>query len=783
MVGFIDRTERTYDGDDAMNNTLTLRNNLLRGRGGRRALAFVLTMPLLTAGLALAGTTGDVEPNQAVDLRDLLQIRNALGQTGAPGFIGADVDNNGLINSVDMVLWRQNFPFVGTPLSPFLRVVSPADGSLTGDRRPTIVIDYSPTTLNVDPDSIVLLVDGVDRTADAFTSFRSAVLALDADLGDGLHSVEVTLDDEQGVAAMARSDFEIVSLRLDPKVTPLTGPAPLDVRFIPDVIWADIPPAWYRWDWEDDGVYNVVDARPDARVNTFFEEGVHTVRFQVQQSDGTLTDTTVDIAVTERFASVSPANGRVPLTVFLHGIAADLDDPIVLYEWDFDFDGVFAADYSSTVDSNVTRIYPSAGVFRPVFRATHDSGAMVKYPIIQDELQVTALGEPTASASAAQGAGALTVNFSGTGIDDGSIALYEWDFENDGVWDVSSSISGQASHVYPTAGEKVAAFRVTDNNGNTSIDHVRVETVAPAFLEVLDDTIFPDLDEMVTVRTTTTIESTVWMYVRDADGYIVRTLVDHEIRPAGVYDDAWDGLDFRYEPAHPGAYFVVLQYSYPGRTDTLDASETTGNNHYFAARVPPIVTTLDPLENEPLPMGFRIPSASRTSLYILPGGTNRTNTVFDNLALGAGDYTYFWNGVTSEGGFASKGTYLWSVNGWTLPDNAIVVRSQPELADVMTTPTRLSPTDRPLGSAMAEVSFRVNEPSAVFAEIIAMENLRSLRVIRLSDLPAGSNTLVWDGKAADGTYVSPGFYRIVMIAADDNGNLSIARDAIMEIRY
>lgn len=759
------------------------RNDGHLGRAGgaaRTAAAYVL---LAAASWARAGTLGDVEPNGVVDLRDLLRIRNAVGQAGAPGFIPEDLSNDGLVGGADILIWRANFPQVGTVLAPYLAIFTPADGSLIGDRRPTIVVDYSPTSLNVNPATFHMVVDGVDRSADAITSYRSAVLSLEDRLSDGPHFVEASIQDTQGTTASARSDYTVTALTLQPTASPVSGPAPLEVSFRPDVIWSEVPPAFYRWDYDNNGVFEIDDPRPDLRVNTFFEEGLHTVRFQVQLSNGTVQTTTLQIAVTESFASVSPSNGTAPLTVFLHGIAADLADPIVKYEWDFDYNGVFGADFTSTVSPNTAHIYPTAGVYRPRFRATHQSNAVIEHPIVQQELQVTGGGTPTAIASAAQGPNALTVNFAGAGSDDGAIVLYEWDFENDGVFDFSSPTTGVTSHAYPTAGAKIAAFRVRDNDGRTSMDRVRIDTFAPAALEVLDDTVIPSADEEVPIRTTTTIESTVWLYVRDSVGRILRTLVDHEVRPAGTYDDFWDGRDFRFEPAHPGAYYVVLQYSYPGRTDTLDLTDTTGDAHYFANKPPPVVASLDPLSNEPLPMVFDIPSASRASLYVLPGGTNRTNTVFDNLALGAGRYTYYWSGVDSEGTFAPASTYLWTVNGWTLAENAVVVRGQPAIENVVVTPTQLSPTDRPLGSAISDVAFDLVEPSSVFVKIINMDNQNTLRSIVLPDLGSGANGFLWDGKTETGEYASPGFYRVLMTAVDEYGNLSIERDAVMEIRY
>lgn len=68
-----------------------------------------------------------------------------------------------------------------------------------------------------------------------------------------------------------------------------------------------------------------------------------------------------------------------------------------------------------------------------------------------------------------------TVYLNGTGSDiDGTIILYEWDFDGDGTYDGSSITSGFATHVYNTEGLYVAMLRVTDNDGLTDKDTVAI---------------------------------------------------------------------------------------------------------------------------------------------------------------------------------------------------------------------------------------------------------------------------------------------------------------------
>ncbi|HJL53010.1 MAG TPA: PQQ-binding-like beta-propeller repeat protein, partial [Arenicellales bacterium] len=78
----------------------------------------------------------------------------------------------------------------------------------------------------------------------------------------------------------------------------------------------------------------------------------------------------------------------------------------------------------------------------------------------------------------------------GTAVDaDGTIALYEWDFDGDGVFDYSAS-DGVASHVYDAAGSYMAILRVTDNDGATGFDETVVTVSESSSLTFLDNPLF-----------------------------------------------------------------------------------------------------------------------------------------------------------------------------------------------------------------------------------------------------------------------------------------------------
>ncbi len=86
----------------------------------------------------------------------------------------------------------------------------------------------------------------------------------------------------------------------------------------------------------------------------------------------------------------------------------------------------------------------------------------------------------SASASPTSGIAPLGVAFTGTGTDaNGTIVKYEWDFDGNGTYDWSSTISGNTTHTYSVAGTYNAKLRVTDNDNLIGTDSVTI-TVSPA---------------------------------------------------------------------------------------------------------------------------------------------------------------------------------------------------------------------------------------------------------------------------------------------------------------
>ncbi|MEM3342324.1 MAG: PKD domain-containing protein, partial [Thermoplasmata archaeon] len=152
-------------------------------------------------------------------------------------------------------------------------------------------------------------------------------------------------------------------------------------------------------------------------------------------------------------------------TVYFNGIGSDPDGYIVLYEWDFNGDGVW--DYTSPSTGAASWTYTAGGVYTAVLRVTDNYGAKATSTCTITVLVITNRPPVANAGPDINGVANSSVFLNGT---DGYIVLYEWDFEDDGVYDYASASSGQVNHTYTLPGTYLARLRVKDNNGSYATD-------------------------------------------------------------------------------------------------------------------------------------------------------------------------------------------------------------------------------------------------------------------------------------------------------------------------
>jgi len=196
-----------------------------------------------------------------------------------------------------------------------------------------------------------------------------------------------------------------------------------------------------------------------------------------------------------------PYTGTVGIPVQFDGSGSiDPDGDIVLYEWDFDSDGVF--DFSSATSPTATHTYPSAGTYTVTLRVIDDGGET-------DTATTTAsIGvaniPPIADANGpyvADEGDTVTLDASGSyDPDDGDeIVSYEWDLDNDGEYDDATGIT--FSKLYEDDGVYTVGLRVTDTNGesSTATAKVTINNVAPSVGPIsIDPEALVEVDTFIT---------------------------------------------------------------------------------------------------------------------------------------------------------------------------------------------------------------------------------------------------------------------------------------------
>jgi large repetitive protein len=198
-------------------------------------------------------------------------------------------------------------------------------------------------------------------------------------------------------------------------------------------------------------------------------------------------------------------------------------------EWDFDNDGL----YDDATGDKPTRMFFLAGTYTIGLLVTDNEGGtdtMSKNVTVSTAPNAPPVAAfhfaPTAPKTHQQ------VTFTSDATDDGSVALEEWDFENDGTYDTAGS---EAQHSYPTAGSYTAKLRVTDDQGVKSSATKTVNVTEPPNDPPTPAFGFspssPQANALVTFTSTSTddgaIASTEWDFTDDGTFDASGTSVQH----------------------------------------------------------------------------------------------------------------------------------------------------------------------------------------------------------------------------------------------------------------
>jgi PKD repeat protein len=835
------------------------------------------------------------------------------------------------------------FAILPETVPPTIKITYPGDGVFLNSTSPNITITFSDNQSGIDPNSFHAELNGQNVTASFNVNQTGASYQIPAvsPLPVGGNLLTASIADRVGNVADAKSSFTVGILRAIPSATPTSGPAPLAVHFTTDGIDPGGTIVIFRWDFDGNGTWDTYDTVAQDYNRTYSQPGVYNAILYVQSSTGKTATATIAITVLNNppvaNADVGPSNGQVPLTVTFTGSGTDTDGSIVLYEWDFDGDGIY--DYSSNTSGNTTHTYTTEGVYNAVFRVTDNNGLTTIAHVVTTVVRAGPPGSPSAKASASPitGNAPLNVSFSGSATDpDNNIVLYEWDFDGDGTFDWSSPSPATASFTYTQAGTHVASLRVTDETGLTGIDQILItvniqtgltigkdtigfidvgeisasassqysatyppsraidgnsstywysSSAKPVYFEVMfsrlrrvtgftvdwystsykisrgrvelydqldnllysveidlvgdpsqvslppvdnvkrlrlvgitsttyiriyefqvDSTIMPEAEREpigTNVNSTITADTPVTILILDANGNVVRTLLNNDLRTSGAYSDYWDCRDDNGIVVTDGVYYAVMQYIVDGQVKTLDLTGTTGGTRYdfpigtgCNTRSGNWTQTFNPFNDQQVGFQFTLCSAQEVTLFIGPLYTGvdqtRIRTILNRQVFPAGTHTVYWDGLDDNGNVATAPAGDSLITGawrYSLANNAMVMTGgRPEISNIAATPNYYSPfSEKCDNSGRGEgvvINYTLSESvDKVELRVYSVENSSLLRIITVGGASAGDNSIFWDGKNSAGEYVAIGDYRIGITASDQQNNVSLFRYALVRIDY
>jgi len=241
----------------------------------------------------------------------------------------------------------------------------------------------------------------------------------------------------------------------------------------------------YEWDCEGDGIYEFSSFNANDVTCTYSATGTYTLQLQVTDDDG-LIDTDTAVVTLANILPVADAGGPYTGTeaspVALDGTGSgDADGVIVQYSWDCTSDGLPNA--ILPVPNGAACTYVSGGTYTVTLTVTDDDGATDT-----DTATVVIVSSPPVASAGGPYTGdegsLILLDGSGSSDAGGSIVLYEWDCNSDGIYDFSAPQPLGNACSYEDEGNYTVTLRVTDDDGDTAVAvaTIAVANVAPTLV-------------------------------------------------------------------------------------------------------------------------------------------------------------------------------------------------------------------------------------------------------------------------------------------------------------
>ncbi len=305
----------------------------------------------------------------------------------------------------------------------------------------------------------------------------------------GVKTVGFGVTDSNGATVTGTTDIVVTPQLLTISAVSNSGPVlrnqPVTVIVTATQELSDL--LTYSFDWDNDGIYEVMDQPHASAATTYSTAGEKTVRVRVRDADGGEAITTTTITVNAQAIQITSVTSDAPkrrgqqVTVVVTA-TQQLDD-LLFYSFDWNNDGVY--EVVDQASNSASTQYASTGekTVRVRVRDAQNSEAVATTTLLITPQNLGATASNNGPVRRGQ-----TATVTVTATQELNDALhYSFDWNDDGAYDVVDQPGSSASTQYALAGEKTVRVRVTDSDGGESTTMTMI-TVDPQNLSIVSVT-------------------------------------------------------------------------------------------------------------------------------------------------------------------------------------------------------------------------------------------------------------------------------------------------------
>jgi PKD repeat protein len=240
----------------------------------------------------------------------------------------------------------------------------------------------------------------------------------------------------------------------------------------------------YSYDWDNDGIYDIVDQANPLAEHIWYDNGLFVVKGEIKDDDGGYTIVTTEVTInnvapTAELINDGPLNEGSSVTVsFINQNDPGTDDTF-LYSFDWESDDIF--EILDQVSPSAENTWYDNGIYTVKGRIQDDDGGYSEYTTEVTINNVAPTADLGNNGPVSEGS-PVTVSFSNQN-DPGSwdTFTYSFDWNNDGNYELVDQTDSWAEHIWYDNGLYTVGAMIKDNDGDYSeyTTEVTVVNVAP----------------------------------------------------------------------------------------------------------------------------------------------------------------------------------------------------------------------------------------------------------------------------------------------------------------